>query len=169
MLVDASSSTPCEPSSDERPFDLQPAELAKALPTVASPRPQHHCPASIPSFWEPLRQGEPGVAELLAVNGNSYRKKSTHLGFQFFLNANLKFKTNLPVLCDLRRQQLHLLPLHLTNVTFRSLCFGQTLILFPSMSVIFPRRCYSPSKTLTATLRFAKNIRNRKTTGISLR
>ena len=53
MLVDASSSTPCEPSSDERPFDLQPAELAKALPTVASPRPQHHCPASIPSFWEP--------------------------------------------------------------------------------------------------------------------
>ena len=54
MFVDANSPTPCEPSYDGRPFDLQPADLARDLPKVAIPSPQHHCPASLPSFWEPL-------------------------------------------------------------------------------------------------------------------
>ena len=38
MLVEASSSS-CKPTFAERPIDCQPAELAKALPTVASPKP----------------------------------------------------------------------------------------------------------------------------------
>ena len=54
MLVDASSSTPCEFSFDESSFDLQPADLAMAPPRFAIPSPQHHCPASLLSFWEPL-------------------------------------------------------------------------------------------------------------------